>query len=190
MDTRIILGSSKEKITKQLSQFLSDSGYNVVGTTTDGYDLLRRIHTLYPDICLLDFNIKGLNGHQISETLVLERICPVIALLHTTEVHYFINLSQESIFTPLVKPLNKQMLIHTIDMLVKTSKSIIKLEKEVTHLKKSNSNQVIINKAKKLLIENMNLTEEQAHRRIQKQSMDKGISKVKIAEAIIFMYEK
>ncbi len=47
-----------------------------------------------------------------------------------------------------------------------------------------------MNEAKKYLMEYLNLSEEEAHRKIQKKSMDKGISKVKVAEIIIRIYKK
>lgn len=189
MSVRVIIGSSNEKVYKQLGQFLIENGFSIVGETKDGYDLLRRVHMVYPDLVVVDYNLKGMNGHELSEVLISEKICPVVALISTAEIQYFVNLSQEPTFVPLVKPCNKQMLINTINLLIKTSKSIYKLENEVTSLKSSHDQKEIIARAKKLLIENMQLTEEEAHRRIQKQSMDKGISKLKIAEAIILMYE-
>ncbi|MBC7959487.1 MAG: ANTAR domain-containing protein [Vallitaleaceae bacterium] len=189
MSLRVIIGSSNEKVSSQLGQFLIENGYNVIGETRDGYDLLRRVHTVYPDLVIVDYNMRGLSGHEISEVLISEKVCPVVALLGSEEVQYFVNLSQEPTFAPLVKPLNKQMLLHTANLLIKTSKSIYKLENEVTSLKSNQDKKEIVNKAKKYLMENMQLTEEEAHRRIQKQSMDKGLSMIKIAEAILIMYE-
>lgn len=189
MSLRVIIGSSNEKVSGQLGQFLIENGMNIIGETKDGYDLLRRVHTVYPDLVIVDYNMKGLSGHEISEVLISEKICPVIALIGTNELQYFVNLSQEPTFAPLIKPCNKQMLLSTANLLNKTSKSIYKLENEVTHLKSHQDKKEIINKAKKLLMENMQLTEDEAHRRIQKQSMDKGLSMIKIAEAIIIMYD-
>jgi response regulator NasT len=189
MSIRVIIASSNEKNARQLGLFLTENGYNVIGETLDGYDLLRRVHTVYPDIVIVDYKLRGMSGHEVSEVLISERICPVIAMISSTELQYFINLSQEPTFAPLVKPCNKNTLLNTMALLVKTSKSISKLESKVSKLTSEQDTKKIINKAKKLLIEHMYLTEEEAHRRIQKQSMDKGISKVKIAEAIILMYE-
>lgn len=189
MNLRIIIGSSNEKVSGQLGQFLINNGINVIGETKDGYDLLRRVHTVYPDLVIVDYHMKGISGHEISEVLISEKVCPVIALLGSSELQYFVNLSQEPTFAPIVKPCGKQMLLNTISLLVKTSKSIYKLESEVSNLKSDQDRKAIINKAKKYLMEHMHLTEEEAHRRIQKQSMDKGLSMVKIAEAIILMYE-
>ncbi|MDA3846157.1 MAG: ANTAR domain-containing protein [Vallitaleaceae bacterium] len=189
MSIRILVGSSSEKVTKQLTKFLIENGLSVVGETLDGYELLRRAHTVYPDIVLVDYNMKGLSGHQIAEILVSEKLCPVVALISSAEVSYFVNLNLEPTFVPLVKPINKQSLMNTINLLVKTSKSISQLESRVTELTSSQDTTKVINSAKKLLMENMELTESEAHRRIQKQSMDKGIAKIKVAQMIIALYE-
>lgn len=188
MGFRVVIGSHNEKVSKQLAQFLLENGMTVVGETTDGFDFLRKVHTVYPDVAIVDYKLRGMNGHEVSEILVSEKLCPVIALIGESEVEYFVNLSQDPIFISIIKPCSKQTLINTISLMVKTSKSIIKLENEVDDLKKAQNNKEVIDQAKKLLMENMHLTEEEAHRRIQKQSMDKGLSKTRIAEAIILMY--
>jgi branched-chain amino acid transport system ATP-binding protein len=46
----------------------------------------------------------------------------------------------------------------------------------------------IIEKAKWLLVEKMNMTEPQAHRYIQKRAMDSRTSQIKVAEEIILSY--
>ena len=189
MSTRVVIGSTSEKMMRQLSQFLIQNGLTVVGESISGHDVLRRVHTVYPDIVVVDYRLKGMDGHQLAEILVSEKVCPVVALISSAEVSHFINLSQEPTFVPLVKPCSRDTLINTINLLVKTSKSIGALEQEIKTIKSDKDKKGLIDKAKRLLIENMNLTEEEAHRRIQKQSMDKGIAKVKIAEAIILMYE-
>jgi len=188
MSVRVIIGSLSEKMLKQLSQFLQENGFNVVGETSSGHDLLRKVHTMYPDVVIVDYRLKGMDGHQLSELLVGERICPVVAMISRADVGHFINLSQEPTFVPLVKPLSRDTLIQTIGLLVKTSKSIGALEKELKSIKSDKGDKELIAQAKSLLITHMKLTEDEAHRKIQKQSMDKGIGKVKIAEAIIMMY--
>lgn len=188
MGIRVVIGSASEKLVKQLGQFLSENGLIVVGETNAGHDFLRRVHTVYPDIAIVDHRLKGMDGRQVSDILIGEKICPVMALISSGDVGNYINLSQEPTFVPLVKPCSRDTLMSTINLLVKTSKSIGALEAELKTIKNQKDTKALINRAKTLLIENMNLTEEEAHRRIQKQSMDKGIAKVKVAEAIILMY--
>lgn len=189
MSIRILVGSSSEKVIKQLTKFLIDNDFNVVGETVDGYELLRRAHTVYPDIVLVDYKMKGASGHEISEIIVSEKLCPVVALITSAELGYFVNLNQDPTFVPLVKPINKQSLLSTLSLLVKTSRSISELTSKVSRLKSETDTKKLINHAKRLLMENMELTESEAHRRIQKQSMDQGVQKVKVAEMIIALYE-
>lgn len=189
MSIRVVIGSSSEKMLKQLGLFLMENGFNVVGETNSGHEFLRKVHTVYPDLAIVDYRLKGMSGHEVSEILISEKICPVVALISNAEVGNFINLSQEPTFVPLVKPCSRETLTNTISLLVKTAKSIGALEKELKSIKSDKDSKALIAKAKRLLIENMSLTEDEAHRRIQKQSMDKGIAKSKIAEAIILMYE-
>ena len=185
-----MIGSIDKKVLKQLGQFLIENGLNIIGDSRDGYDLLRRIHTGEPDLVILDFNMRGLNGYEISNVIISERICPVVALLNLSEVNYFVNLSIEPAFVPLVKPLHKQILLNTIELLVKTPHNKYSLENMVSTLKSSEGEDQMMERAKKLLMKNMHLTENDAHRRLQKESMNKGISKIKIAHSIIALYEE
>lgn len=189
MAIRVLVGSINDKVAKQLGKFLIENGIRFMGSTTDSYDLLRRAHTVYPDLVIVDYKMKGMNGYELAEVLISKGTCPVIALVKAEEKHHFVNISQEATFVAITKPLKRQLFLNTIEMLIKTSKSIHKLEKEVRSLKSKDNERETINKAKKLLMEHMHLTEDEAHRKIQKQSMDKGIAKIKIADAIILMYE-
>jgi response regulator NasT len=189
MALRVLIGAGSEKIVKQLSAFFSKNGYVVVGEVEDGYDFLRKVHAIYPDVCVIDGQMRGLNSQEIAEVLVSEKIAPVIVLINELDLQSYAQLNQEATFVPMIKPLNKNMLLNTLEILAKTNQNIQKLEKEVKDLRNTKNEKELIQKAKKCLIEHMCLTEDEAHRRIQKQSMDKGISKVQIAEAILLMYE-
>jgi len=189
MGIRVVIGSSNEKISKQLGRFLAENGINVLGDTMDAYDLLRKVHTMYPDLVIVDDRMKGMMGFEAAETLVAEKVCPVIALVSASQMNHYINLNQDPIFASLVKPCGKEVLIGTIQILVKTTKSILALEKEMGRISKKEDDKKIIDEAKKILMVNMTLSEDEAHRRIQKQSMDKGLPKVKIAQTIIRMFK-
>lgn len=189
MSIRVIVGSSNEKLSMQIVRFLTENGYLVIGETRDGFDLLRRASSSYPDLVIVDYNLKGASGHEVSEILIGDHICPVIAMISQTEIHYFVNLSQEPTFAPIVKPCGKQLLMQTIQLLVKASKSLNRLETQLKTVRNDQELKKTVDLAKKLLMENMGLTEDEAHRRIQKQSMDTGVARLKVAEDIIRTYQ-
>lgn len=190
MAIRVLIGCSKETSAKQLSGFLTESGYLVVGEAVEAYDLLRKVHSIYPDLVILDYHMKGMGGKEVAEVLITDGVCPVIMLVQQQEMEYLGSLVQDPDFSCVGKPINRGLLMQTIDILVKASRKIRKLEKQVEVLKEKLDTKDEIHKAKHLLIQYMNLTEEEAHRRIQKQSMDKGISKLQVARAIILTYDE
>lgn len=186
---RIIIGSNNDKTGKQLTKFLAENDMHVVAETVDGFELLRKVHMVFPDLVIIDDHMKGMKNHEICEILIEEKICPVVSLVKEAEIANFVNLNQDPLFSLVVKPTSKDILLNTINLMVKSSKSILAMQKKMNHLEKEKDQQSLIAEAKKILMRTMNLTEEEAHRKIQKQSMDKGLSKVKVAEMIIRIYK-
>jgi two-component system, response regulator PdtaR len=186
---RIIIGSNNEKTSKQLGKFLMENDMHIVAEIMDGFELLRKVHLVFPDLVIIDDFIKGMKNNDICEILVEEKICPVISLTKEADASNFVNLNQEPLFSLVIKPTSKDILLNTIHLMVKSSKSILALQKKMSTMEKEKDHQEVIAEAKKVLMKNMNLTEEEAHRKIQKQSMDKGLSKLKVAEMIIRIYK-
>jgi response regulator NasT len=89
----------------------------------------------------------------------------------------------------MVKPINKYALVSTTESIVKHNNKVMSLEKEIKDLKYSLVARKEIEKAKGLLMKNLKLTEPEAFKKIQKQSMDKGLPMMDIAKAIIIAYD-
>lgn len=88
----------------------------------------------------------------------------------------------------LSKPTSKQILLQAIDWMIASRLRLNRLQKKTVSIEDKMSEIRIVNRAKWLLIENMKITEEEAHRYIQKESMDHCVSRREIAEKIINTY--
>jgi DNA-binding NarL/FixJ family response regulator len=58
-----------------------ESGFLIVGEAMDGEEGLALIRQLIPDIAIVDVNLPGLNGHQITREVVSEKLPTRIILL-------------------------------------------------------------------------------------------------------------
>jgi response regulator NasT len=83
-------------------------------------------------------------------------------------------------------PIKMQDLINTIQMMSYNYNKRKKKEKEKPKTR-SEEEKATIYKAKVLLMERNNMSEEEAHRYIQKNSMDSGTNMVEMAEMILSM---
>jgi two-component system, response regulator PdtaR len=186
---RILLAMSNEASSSKLKGILVESGYTIIDLARDGNECLRKVRALRPDLAIIDYNLPLLNGYEVSKVLLDDRVSDVIVLVSEVQKSLMDDLKSEVGFMCLTKPLNKSGLTSTIDLMYKNRKRIMCLEEEIEGLKSSLDTRKEVEKAKGLLMRHMNLSEPEAFKRIQKQSMDRGIPMKEIAKAIILAYD-
>ena len=87
------------------------------------------------------------------------------------------------------KPGSKQMIYGAIKLLTAMSSKLGKMEKRNRTLQEKMEDIRAVNRAKWLLIENLKMTEKDAHYYIEKQAMDTRLSRKEVAENIIRTYD-
>ena len=180
---RIILGDSDEAFISTARQLLIELGHNVIDTDKSGTLLLRKIRTLNPDVVIVDVNMKGISGFEISSIVEGEGICPCIVTFKSSPFEYSIKLEQKLVYAYIQKPVNISALSYTIDNAYFNFKKIIGFQKSLSERK-------TIEKAKGLLMEKYNMNESKAYEYLRKKSMEKSTSLYKISRAIIEIIEK
>ena len=88
----------------------------------------------------------------------------------------------------LAKPFSRSVLTQTVRMAVLAKENINRLEREKSELRGKLEDVKTVDRAKCLLIQYLNMTEEQAHKHIQKMAMDTRRSQREIAEDILKTY--
>lgn len=88
----------------------------------------------------------------------------------------------------LPRPFSRQSLVQAVRMALLAKENIQRLEEENTRLTQQLDDVKVIDRAKCCLIEYLNLTENQAHRHIQKLAMDSRRTQREIAEDILRTY--
>ena len=89
----------------------------------------------------------------------------------------------------LSKPTNSQMVTQNLRILCATRERMRQMQARQATVEEKIEEIRLVNRAKWLLIECLSMTEPEAHRYIEKQSMDARISKREVAENIIKTYQ-
>lgn len=173
----------------KLKALFGENGYSVIDQAKDGNECLRKIRSLKPDLAVLNDNLPVLCGLEVAKIIVEDKLCDVIIIMSNEKKNTIDCTSLENEFVILTKPLSRESLLNTVELVIKNRRKVAKLEKEIEDLKKTLDNRKMIEKAKGILMKNLGLSEEQVFRRIQKQSMDLGIPMQEIAKAIILADE-
>ena len=113
----------------------------------------------------------------------------VILLLVRNEVYEEVcdKVTEYGILT-LPKPASKQMVAHTLNFMAGIRERLRKLENKSLSMEEKMKEIRLINRAKWVLIDELKMSEADAHRYIEKQAMDHCVSRREIAEEIISTY--
>ena len=88
------------------------------------------------------------------------------------------------------KPVNATIMSQTLKMLCSMRERLLRMEQKQKSFEEKMEEIKLVNRAKLLLVENLHLTEEQAHKFIEKNAMNERKSKVFVAGKIIEEYKK
>lgn len=91
------------------------------------------------------------------------------------------------IFT-LPKPTSAQMILQALKWMAAARERLRRLENKATSIEEKMEEIRLVNRAKWLLIENLQMTEQDAHRHIEKQAMNRCVTRKEIALSIIKTY--
>lgn len=182
---RIIIALAKEAQSIKMKNLLIENGYDVIWCAKDGLECLRKARTHKPDLVILDYDLPSYTGHEVAKILSEDDICNTILLVNDAQKSMINEYSDKWDFICLSKPITISGLISTIELTVKNRKRIKRLEKEIEDLKDSIESRKLVEQAKGILMEKFNLTENEAFRKIQKQSMDKRLPIKDVAKEIM-----
>lgn len=110
---------------------------------------------------------------------------PTCALLLVGPQHVLDACSSDDVFK-LATPIRREEAVSTVRLLIQFGHRVERL----LHSRRSTLEQELVERAKNLLMERKGLSEEEAHRLIQKRSMDTGARLVQTARRILREYER
>jgi response regulator NasT len=163
---------------------LAELGYEVVAQAADGEEAVALATEHRPDICILDVKMPKLDGISAAEKIGELKI-PVVLLTAFSQKELVQRASEAGAMAYLVKPWTQSDLQPAIDIALSRFEQITALEADIADLNERFETRKLIDRAKGLLNEKMNLTEPEAFRWIQKASMDRRLTMQEVAKTII-----
>ncbi|MBQ6908244.1 MAG: ANTAR domain-containing protein [Clostridia bacterium] len=140
------------------------------------------------DIVVINAPLKDESGIDFAVNTATENATGVLLLISNEYYEQVLDKVMAYGVLTVSKPISRQVLYESFNLLVATNSRIKKVEKNNEKLTAKMEEVRIVNRAKWILIENLGLSEEEAHRIIEKQAMDERQSKREVAETIIRTY--
>jgi response regulator NasT len=176
----IIVAFPKMEDAKNIKNALIRNGLEVNATCTTGAQAIGIANELDGGIVVSGYRFSDMHYYELNNYLPKGFEMLLVASAARME-----ECSANNIIC-LSMPIKMQDLINTIQMMSYNYNKRKKKEKEKPKTR-SEEEKATIYKAKVLLMERNNMSEEEAHRYIQKNSMDSGTNMVEMAEMILSM---
>ncbi len=188
-DTRILLAEDETITRMDLREMLEHLGYSVVGEAGDGVAAVNLARTLKPDLVLMDIKMPGLDGIAAAETLIQERITPVLLLTAYSDKEFVDRAVDAGVMGYLVKPFQEAQLKPAIEVALERWREVRQIQQDLAQTQETLETRKVVERAKGVLMDSQNLKEAEAFRRIQRLSMNSRKSMREVAEAILLAHE-
>lgn len=182
---RVLIAEDEALIRLDLTEMLTEEGYEVVGEAADGETAVRLAEELRPDLVILDIKMPVLDGLAAAERIAEQHIAPVVILTAFSQRDLVERARAVGAMAYLVKPFQKSDLVPAIEIAVSRFAQVSALEAEVAGLTERLETRKVVERAKGLLMSTYGMTEPQAFRWIQRTAMDHRLGMREVAERII-----
>lgn len=178
----IIVAFPKMEDAKSIRNILVRHGFNVIAVCTTGSQAINYADTLNDGIVVCGYKLSDMLYSDLRQDLPSR-----IDLLLVASQHLWSECTDNDIVC-LSMPIKVYDLVNTAEMM-QTAIARKRKKLKLKPRQRSPEEQKIIASAKALLMERNNMTEEEAHRYIQKTSMDSGTSMVETAQMVFSFLE-
>lgn len=183
--SRVVIAEDEALIRLDLKEMLEEDGYTVVGEAGDGETAIALAAEHRPDLVILDIKMPVLDGLSAAERIAAERIAPVVILTAFSQRELVERARDAGAMAYLVKPFSKAELVPAMEMATSRYAELTTLEAEVSDLQERLETRKLVDRAKGLLQSQHSLSEPEAFRWIQKNSMDRRLTMRTVAETVI-----
>jgi len=169
---KIVVAFRDHTTAESITSLLRESGYEVIRVCTSGNEVKRTFGLIQDGILISGWRLKDRNLDQ-----VIEDLNEHVEVLCISKSAQFANIRSARVFH-LSPPVKKSVLAAMADMLIQLHYQKLP--------RRDDADKQLLDKAKEKIMHEKNMSEQEAHRYLQKLSMRLGIRISQVAEKILY----
>jgi len=181
----VLVAEDEALIRLDLAEMLVEAGYEVVGQASNGEQAVALSRELRPDLVMMDVKMPVLDGISAAEQIGKERIAPVVMLTAFSQKELVERARDAGVMAYIVKPFTASDLAPAIDIARSRWVEVRALEAEIADLGERFETRKIVDRAKGVLMTELQITEPEAFTWIQKTAMDRRLPMREVAAAVV-----
>jgi response regulator NasT len=182
---RVVIAEDEAIIRMDLKETLEEEGYEVVGETGNGDQAVELVRDLLPDLAILDVKMPGLDGLSVARVINNEKLCGVLILTAFSQREIVEDARDAGALAYLVKPFQKSDLVPAIEVAIGRFRELRALTGEIDALGEQLEARKAIERAKGILMDDLQMSEQDAFAFIQRRAMSERSKMRAIADRVI-----
>ncbi len=186
---RALVVSKSEKAVTFFKSMLKEDRYEDILIAPTGAVARRTLSEQDMDLCIVDIPLKDEPGSEVAIKAAENSACQVILTVKSEYFDEVTHQMEEYGIMTVAKPINRQMFYAALKMTDAIGIRVGRIQKEKEKLLQKIDDLRIVNRAKLTLITNLGMSENDAHKYIERQAMDMRRTKRQVAENILKTYQ-
>ena len=188
MDSALIVSAS-EKSAQYIGEILKAASILDIFAAKSCGEARRLLTERDFDLVVVNAPLTDESGEGLSRYIASKGVSQVILLVKSAFYEAVSAVCEEDGVLTISKPVNRAILWSSLKLANSAHARLKRMQAENNKLRQRIEDIRIVDRAKYLLIVHLNLSEEEAHRYIEKQAMDSRATRRLVAEKILKTYE-
>ncbi len=188
MDSALIVSYTQKGITF-FTELLKAASFLHIVSSNAGSDARRRLLERDFDIVIINSPLPDETGESLAKDIAAKGLSQVILVVQNEHFEEISASCENYGILTIAKPVNKSLCWSALKLAISTQSRIKSMRSENAQLKQKIEDIRVIDRAKCVLISFLNMSEQEAHRYIEKQAMDMRATRRVVADNILKSYE-
>jgi response regulator NasT len=184
-DLKVLIAEDEYLILMGLKSNLENLGCKVVGEATNGKELVKLALEKKPDMIIADINLPVMDGLEALRRISEKVFIPTLIVSGYDDEELIDKAKNLGVLGYLIKPIDESDLKAAIEIALSRFEDIKNLKNELEVTKETLESRKLIEKAKGIIMERLQLNEEESMKFLQKKSRNSNKKLVDVAKEII-----
>lgn len=182
---RLMVVEDESILRMDIKEMLVEAGYDVVAEANSGDKAIELAAHHKPDLIVMDIKMPKMNGIKASRIIYQAFQIPSLLLTAYSERDLVEEAKNAHILGYLVKPVSENALIPAVEIALAQAKRLVALAMDIKKMEEKIQDQKVIQRAKGILMEVYEVSEEQAFKMLRSYSMNHGKTMKAVADSIL-----
>jgi AmiR/NasT family two-component response regulator len=182
---RVLICEDEGLTALRLKKALASLGYEVAGEARNGEEAVALAEQLKPDAILMDIRMPKLDGIAATERIMSARPTAIVMITAYSERELVDAAVRAGASGYLVKPVSDEQIEPALAVALNRFAELRDLNGELSDLKEALEARKVVERAKGILMRRLQMSEDEAYKRLQKLSRDRRQTLKETAEQVL-----